>query len=259
LKFSFRTWRGFKGVCANRIKHSFYAWRKYKEECTLIIQKSYRDFKQVLPPDLRKNNETRLVGKKKRRHLSLTSVRRFYGDYLDVKGNSLLMAAIGPGSLEKILFSYKGKVVVHPGLLKKKKISPRTVIVTEQHIYLIMYTKVKGEIVTKLDTEMAINLITNIRFSPIADDFIILGSEEGDIVLECPFKTEVLAYLCSKNPAIQQNILFEDNIKYVVYRKKKMRKLNFSNHPNLNTLRVFTKMVSFIPHLDFLLILVLLK
>jgi len=52
--------------------------------------------------------------------LSVTSVRRFYGDYLDVKGNSLLMNVIGSGAQEKVLFSYKGKVVVHPGLLKKK-------------------------------------------------------------------------------------------------------------------------------------------
>jgi hypothetical protein len=51
----------------------------------------------------------------------MTSVRRFYGDYLDVKGNNLLMNALGQGSQEKVLFSYKGKVVVHPGFLKKKK------------------------------------------------------------------------------------------------------------------------------------------
>jgi len=87
-----------------------------------------------------------------------------------------------------------------------------------------MYTKVKGEIVTKLDTEMPIPALIGVRFSPICDDFIILLSAEGDIVLECPFKTEVLAYLCQKNPAIDGNIVFEEKIKYTVYRKKKIRK-----------------------------------
>jgi hypothetical protein len=66
IKYSYRTWKGFKTVCINRIKHTFWEWTKYREECVVVIQKSYRDFKQVLPPDLRSNNEPRLFGKKKR-------------------------------------------------------------------------------------------------------------------------------------------------------------------------------------------------
>jgi myosin heavy subunit len=65
MKFAYRTWKGFKSVCANRIKTAFLEWRKYREECARVIQKSYRAFKQVLPPDLRTNNEIRLLGKKK--------------------------------------------------------------------------------------------------------------------------------------------------------------------------------------------------
>jgi myosin-1 len=154
-------------------------------------------------------------------------VRRFYGDYLDVKANSLLMNALGTGSQEKVLFSYKGKVVHHPGLLKRKKLSPRTVIITENAVYFVMYTKVKGEIVTKLDCSLPINGITGCTFSPLGDDFIILHTEEGDVVFECPFKSEILAWTCSKNPSIQTNIKFEEKIKYIVYKKKKNEKVTF--------------------------------
>jgi len=156
----------------------------------------------------------------------MTSVRRFYGDYLDVKGNNLLMNALGQGSQEKVLFSYKGKVVVHPGLLKKKKMSPRTIIITENSIYLIMYTKQKGEIVTKLDKGYPIQNINLISFSPMGDDIILLHSEElGDVVIECPLKTEMLAWIVHKNKALETNIHFEDKIKYTV--KKAKQKISF--------------------------------
>jgi len=232
IKFSFRTWKGFKSVCANRIKYAFLAWKKYREECTLVIQKSYRDYKQVLPPDLRKNNENRIQGRKKRRRLSLTSVRRYHGDYLDVKSNSLLMGVLGPGAQEKVLFSYKGKVVIHPGLLKKKKLSPRTIIVSENQIYLILYSKVKGEIVTKLDTSIPLISITGASFSTLADDFIVIHAEEGDYAVECPFKTEMLAHICSKNQNVGNNLQYMDVIKYLV-KKKKAEKIKFfeSNEP----------------------------
>jgi len=138
----------------------------------------------------------------------------------------LLMNALGQGSQEKVLFSYKGKVVVHPGLLKKKKMSPRTIIITENSIYLIMYTKQKGEIVTKLDKGYPIQNINLISFSPMGDDIILLHSEElGDVVIECPFKTEMLAWILHKNKAIETNLHFEDKIKYTV--KKKKEKISF--------------------------------
>jgi len=226
MKFAYRTWKGFKGVCADRIKRAFQEWKKYREECARVIQKSYRDYKQVLPPDLRTNNEIRLLGKKKRRRLSMTSVRRFYGDYLDVKGNNLLMNALGQGSQERVLFSYKGKVVVHPGLLKKKKMSPRTIIVTENAVYLVMYAKERGEIVTKLDKGYLIQEITEVSFSPLGDDFIIIHSAEiGDVVIECPLKTEVLAWIIHKKKELETMMHFEDKIKYTV--KKKKEKITF--------------------------------
>jgi len=156
----------------------------------------------------------------------MTSVRRFYGDYLDVKGNNLLMNALGPGSQERVLFSYKGKVVVHPGLLKKKKMSPRTIIVTENAVYLVMYTKERGEIVTKLDKGYPIQSINMVSFSPLADDIIILQSEElGDVVIECPLKTEILAWVIHKNKNLENTMTFMEKIKYTV--KKKKEKISF--------------------------------
>jgi len=162
----------------------------------------------------------------------MTSVRRFYGDYLDVKGNGLLMNSLGqPGSQERVLFSYKGKVVVHPGLLKKKKMSPRTVILTENALYLVLYAKEKGEIVTKLDKSYPIMSLTGISFSPMGDDFILLHSEElGDVVLECPFKTEMLAWIVHKNGGLESNMKFEEKIKYMA--KKKKEKISFIESPD---------------------------
>jgi hypothetical protein len=109
-------------------------------------------------------------------------------------------------------------------------VSPRTYIITENAFYLVMYAKVKGEIVTKLDRCILLNSITGFTFSPFGDDFIIVHTlEEGDTVIECTFKTEILAWICSKNPAASSNIKYEDKVKYLA--KKKKVKITFLESP----------------------------
>ena len=40
---------------------------------------------------------------------------------------------MGPEAVsEDIIFSYKGGLVIHPGLLRKNKLSPRTIILTSK-------------------------------------------------------------------------------------------------------------------------------
>jgi len=89
-----------------------------------------------------------------------------------------------------------------------------------------MYAKERGEIVTKLDKGYPIINITKVSFSPMGDDFILLHSEElGDVVIECPLKTEVLAWILHKKKELETTITFEDKIKYTV--KKKKEKITF--------------------------------
>jgi len=110
--------------------------------------------------------------------------------------------------------------------------SPRTIIVTENAVYLVMYTKERGEIVTKLDKGYPIQNINMVSFSPFADDIIILHSEElGDVVIECPLKTEILAWVLHRNKNIENNIKFEDKIKYTVKKKKEKITIIESSEP----------------------------
>jgi len=93
-----------------------------------------------------------------------------------------------------------------------------------------MYAKVKGEIVTKLDRSILLSNITGFSFSNLGDDFIIIHTlEEGDHVIECTFKTEILAWICSRNAQAAGNIKFEEKIKYLA--KKKKEKITFIESP----------------------------
>eukprot|EP01130_Rhizamoeba_saxonica_P002404 TRINITY_DN12207_c0_g1_i1.p1 TRINITY_DN12207_c0_g1~~TRINITY_DN12207_c0_g1_i1.p1 ORF type:complete len:1112 (-),score=281.88 TRINITY_DN12207_c0_g1_i1:48-3341(-) len=224
IKFSFRTWKDFKHVCSTRIKNSFRTWIRYREQCVIIIQKGYRDYKDVLPPTLRFETEPMLQNKKKRRRLSMVSVRRYYGDYLDIKRNTLVMGAMAGGSNEQVLFSQKGSVIVHPGFMKKRKLSPRTFVLTENALYIIMYSKDKGQIQAKLDRRIAANMITGITFSPLGDDIIILHVEsEYDTVIKCLFKSELLAWVMATNPPLVGPIEFLEKVKYMKKKKNSMK------------------------------------
>jgi len=100
IKSSFRIFKSFKDLAANRIKEAFKVWKLYRAECVTVIQKCYRAYKDVAPySDLKEQNEAVVGGKKERQRYSLTSVRRFVGDYLDIKTQSELLSAIGSGGL----------------------------------------------------------------------------------------------------------------------------------------------------------------
>lgn len=139
LKSAYRVWKNFRSVCANRIKTAFQVWKSFRLECVQTIQKAWRAYKNVAPYwDLRMTNESIMSGKKERHRFSLTSVRKFAGDYLDMKSQRELLNAMGPTSSESVLFSAKCKVVVHPGLLSSPKLSPRFLILT-QHVILFFF------------------------------------------------------------------------------------------------------------------------
>jgi len=95
-----------------------------------------------------------------------------------------------------------------------------------------LYSKVKGEIVTKLDSAIPLTSITGASFSTLADDFIVIHAEEGDYAIECPFKSEMLAHICTKNQNVGNNLQYMDIVKYLV-KKRKAEKIKFfeSNDP----------------------------
>ena len=63
---------------------------------------------------------------------------------------------------ETILCSYKSNVVVHPGLLRGNKLSPRFLCLTEQALYLAMVVMVKKVPTPKLDRRIPISLIQSV-------------------------------------------------------------------------------------------------
>ncbi len=73
---------------------------------------------------------------------------------------------------EEVIFSFKCNVVVHPGLIGKKKLSPRILILTHQALYLIMIINQKGQIINKLDRRIELQNISGAMMSPFADNFI---------------------------------------------------------------------------------------
>jgi hypothetical protein len=128
IKNAYYTFKNFHGDCVSRIKLAFRVWKSYREEMLVIIQRAYREFKNLSPfYDFRMDNEKVMNGNKQRNRLSMASVRKFYGDYLDMRNQRALLDAMGPGaSNEKVIFSFKCKTVVHPGFLGSPKLSLAT-------------------------------------------------------------------------------------------------------------------------------------
>ena len=217
IKFAFRTWKNHKHECSTRIKNAYRAFKTFQHECAKIIQRCYKDYKNVAPySDLRMKIEPNLVNNKERNRLSMASVRKFYGDYLNIQSSSrqALRTAIGPQlSSEQVLFTCKSMMVHHPGLLKANKLSPRFLVLTNASLYLVALQKKKGVPEYKLDVRLAVPSITACALSPFRDNFVVLKCpmEFFDVVLELEFKTELLAWLKDKGQLTQ----FEFIDKYV--------------------------------------------
>ncbi|KAL6066179.1 Myosin-1 [Balamuthia mandrillaris] len=240
IKNAYYTWKNFHGECVTRIKVAFRVWKSYRAEMISIIQKAYREYKDLSPfYDRRMDNEQKFHGNKQRNRLSMASVRKFFGDYLDMRNQSVLLQAMGPGaSNETVLFSYKAKVVVHPGLLRANKLSPRFLIVTEQYIYLIMLVLKKKVATHELDRKIPLSQVQGVSLSPLFDNFVIVHvPEDHDCVIECDLKTEFVAWLRSKRPNLQVNFAAE-----IEYMKKKGSKQKITFGQELDAQRVKLKL-----------------
>ena len=231
IKAAFRTYIGFKDVCANRIKKAFRTWKVFRGGCAKIVQGCYRNYKGVSPFfQQRMDNERIFTNQKERNRLSMISVRKFYGDYLDVKQRSEIMGCMGPGASEKIIFSSKGKTVVHPGILRANKMAPRYIVLTDQALYLVALIQKKDQPPQhKLSRRIPIREITEAWLSPLVDNFVVLKvpSEFFDVVLELEFKTELISWLCLKGALQSSNVFFQDQIEYFKAKKSK-NKIRFN-------------------------------
>jgi len=215
IKTAHRTFKDHKNKCANRIKNAFRTWKTAREEAVQAIQKAYRAYKGAAPYfDLKMAGERTVEGKKERQRYSLTSVRKYFGDYLGIQGQRELLAAMGPGASEPVMFSAKGQVVVHSSILGTPKLSPRFIIVTQRNIFTIML-KVKNNLAQHvLDRTVPIPSITSASLSPQFDNFLVLHvTEDADLIVQTDFKTEMLAWL-NQHGSIRNNVTFVDKIKY---------------------------------------------
>lgn len=225
IKFAFRTWKNHKHECSNRIKGAYRAFKAFQQQCATIIQKCYKDYKNVAPyADLRMKIEPNMVNNKERNRLSMASVRKFYGDYLNIMSSARdnVRNALGPTfSSEKVIFTSKSVVVHHPGLLKQNKLSPRFLVLTDAALYLVSLTKKKGVPIYKLTRRIEIGSITGCALSPFRDNFVVLKSplQFIDVVLEVEFKTELLGWLKERGSLTQFE--FMDKITY--FKKKKSK------------------------------------
>lgn len=224
IKNSFRTWKTYKDVVVNRIKRAYRNWKTYKVQCVAAIIQCYRNFKgfQVCY-DRKMNNERVFQGKKERNRLSMTSCRRFFGDYLNVRQRQGLLTAMGPGSSEEVLLSSKVNMISHR-LLRANTLTPRYMILTVRALYFITALQKKdGTVVNTLYRQIPINSITAVTFSQLKDDFIIVKvpEEQHDVIFECPYKTELVAWLNTKGSLQPGSVQFADMPEY--FKKKKSK------------------------------------
>lgn len=187
---------------ATRIQRAWRAHVRYKIECAKKIQRFWRQNKYNIGYlQMRDYGTQILAGQKERRRYSLVSMRRFTGDYLDVKSGSglatMIRNAIDIKGSEEVIFSMRGNTLI-PRAMRSSVPSPRTFVLTNQNLHIVMATKL-GKVLTMLDEKIiSLNVINSISVSTLQDDWVILhldNSPDGDAILSCTFKTEMLSHM----------------------------------------------------------------
>ncbi|KYQ88475.1 myosin IC [Tieghemostelium lacteum] len=218
IKNAYRNYKSFQEECSNRIKNAFRNYKLYKVRCAQTIQGYYRAWKQASPYfDMRAKNEQLIQNRKERNRFSVLSVRKFFGDYLDVRSQGYFLDAMAEGRNEEVIFSAKCQVVVHP-ILSANKLSPRFLIVTKQHIYTIKLKQKKNLATYLLDRKIPVSDVNAFSFSNLADNFIFIHTaQEFDLAVVCDFKTEIMALL-NQQKGTQLPVNINQQIQY--FKKK---------------------------------------
>ncbi|KAF9363359.1 class II myosin [Mortierella sp. NVP85] len=195
---------------AIRIQRAWREYVKYKNECATRIQRCWRKNKdQIGWLQLRDYGHQVLGGRKERRRFSLISMRRYLGDYLGVNNKGgpgqLIKEAIGltGGDKDYVVFSSRVQLLVARPM-RSSKPSPRTLVLTATNMYLVISQLVGKAVTMKCERTVMLNSIQGVSISNLRDDWMVfsvdtMNPEEGDIILECDFKTELISHLLQRS------------------------------------------------------------
>ncbi|KAI8340325.1 P-loop containing nucleoside triphosphate hydrolase protein [Chlamydoabsidia padenii] len=199
---------------ATRIQRAWRGYVRHKHDCARKIQRFWRQNKYNIGYlQMREYGHQILNNRKERRRYSLLSMRKFTGDYMDIKNGSgsirMIRDAIAFAHNEEVIFSMRGQTLVARAM-RSSIPSPRTLVMTNQAIHVVMTTK-KEQILSMVDEKaIPLNSISAVSLSNLRDDWFVLhvdGSPDGDTVLCCLFKTELLAHLLQQTGGrVQVNV-----------------------------------------------------
>jgi myosin-1 len=117
---------------ATRIQRAWRGYVRHKHECARRIQRFWRQNKYNIGYlQMREYGHQLLDNRKERRRYSLLSMRKFTGDYLDIKNGtgavSMIRGAISFGANEEVIFSMRGQTLVARAM-RSSVPSPRTLV-----------------------------------------------------------------------------------------------------------------------------------
>ncbi|GAA5831836.1 hypothetical protein JCM3766R1_000120 [Sporobolomyces carnicolor] len=200
---------------AGRIQRCWRAYLRRKQEAAKTIQRFWMNKKEgIVYSQLRDYGHQILGGRKERRRMSLLSMRKFMGDYLEVgerdsMQGAALKSAAGIGANETVAFSSRAQLLVSK-LGRSSKPSPRYLILTDKSVYILISQAVQGRAQTTLERRIPLVTIRSVGLSNLRDDWFALNcgsTEEGDPLISCVFKTEFLVHLQQRtNGAVSVNI-----------------------------------------------------
>ncbi|PYH41241.1 class I myosin myoA [Aspergillus saccharolyticus JOP 1030-1] len=204
---------------AIRIQRAWRNYLRYRTECAIRIQRFWRRMTGGLEfIKLRDQGHQVLQNRKERRRMSLLGSRRFLGDYVGIgnKGGPGEMIRDGAGisGSENILFSCRGEVLVSK-FGRSSKPSPRILVLTNRHVYIIAQTLVNNQLQISSETTIPIGAIKAVSASNCRDDWfsLVVGGQEPDPLVNCVFKTEFFTHLSNALRG-QLNLKIADHIEY---------------------------------------------
>ena len=210
---------------AMRIQRAWRAYLRRREESARRIQRAWRRSREGHEfVELRDYGHQILAGRKERRRFSLVSMRRFLGDYLDVNGSSaegrLLRTSANLGS-EPVVFSSRAQLLVSR-LGRSSVRSPRFLLVTARAVHLLVTHLVNKRPQTICERVVPLASIRGIGLSPLRDDWVVLqtGLDEGDLLLHCDFKTELVSRLLQQTGG-RIHVTIAPQLEYVRKGRKK--------------------------------------
>ncbi|KAJ3502138.1 hypothetical protein NLJ89_g9019 [Agrocybe chaxingu] len=213
---------------AGRIQRAWRNYMRYKHECARRIQRFWKNNKEgIAYAQIRDYGHQLLAGRKERRRFSLLSYRRFMGDYLDINGRSALgeelAEACGIGNLEEnVVFSSRIQLLVSK-LGRSSKPSPRFLVLTAKAVHILVTTAKDGYTQTTLERKIPLVTIKSLSLSNLRDDWLAINgnaSEEGDPIISCVFKTELITHL-TKLTQTNANILIGPTVDYCKKKDKR--------------------------------------